>query len=220
MNNNRIINVGWPTVNSDATIKEYVDNKAEKTLREEGSGDAWDYSSGDEIVTTPLGEWDFCFLTGFDRDSKGGNKNKIRRSRCELTESSGEWTLTTEGDDKGHTRCGARCVKFGEAAPAVIAAPTAPTSFSADWACHRVCVPTPHGPECDNVCGVRLSWVDVDNETGYEIRRDGGFLSSPVQNATQADGGDVDPGTTYYYQIKACNSGGCSGWSSISITTD
>jgi len=98
--------------------------------------------------------------------------------------------------------------------------PSAPTSFSAVWACHPVCVPTPHGYECYDFCGVQLSWVDVDDETGYEVQRgDGGFLSSPPQNAEGVFDDNVDSVTTYYYQIKACDNVSCSDWSSASITT-
>ena len=179
--------------------------KNEITLSEEKSVDAYNYDSGHEIVSTPLGKWDFCFLTRFDRSGKGGDLREIKKSRCELTESSGEWTLTAQSDNKGHTRCGARCVNFG-GAPAVVV-PPAPTSFFAIWACYQ------------SVCGVQLGWVDVDNETGYEIRRNGSFLSSPPPNIEWAFDVNVNLGTAYYYQIKACNNAGCSGWSSISITT-
>ncbi len=195
MNGNKIINVGSPMKDSDVATKKYVDNRAKITLRGEGYGDAYHYDDGSKTVSMPLGKWDFCFLIGFVRSGRGDNLHKIKFSSCKLTEYLRIWTLITKSDNKGHTRCGARCVRFGEVAP--LTAPTAPTSFSAAWG-------------CIGICAVMLNWVDVDGETGYEIRRDGGFLSSPGQNAEGVFDDNIDSGTTYYYQIKACDNVSCS----------
>ena len=149
MNGNKIINVGSPMKDSDVATKKYVDNRAKITLRGEGYGDAYHYDDGSKTVSMPLGKWDFCFLTGFVRSGRGDNLHKIKFSSCKLTEYLRIWTLITKSDNKGHTRCGARCVKLGGIVPVT------PTGLSA-------------------------------------------YL------------GSVNMGKTFNYQVRACNTKGCS----------
>jgi uncharacterized delta-60 repeat protein len=74
---------------------------------------------------------------------------------------------------------------------------------------------------------VDLTWSDqANNELGYEIQRalraDSGFVSVDTTsiNATTFTDKNLQGGTTYYYRIRAINSGGNSAWSSEeNITT-
>lgn len=65
---------------------------------------------------------------------------------------------------------------------------------------------------------VRISWVPVIDATYYEVYRNTSnssigvtILNSPT--TTPYDDTGATPGTTYYYFVKACNSAGCSGYS-------
>jgi len=209
VNNNRIVNVGSPTVNSDAVTKEYADY-TKRTFERELSGSVM--NDEDEQKTISLGsDWDFCFLTRFGRNGKGKDKaTKIARSRCAVVESGGAWSLVIGSDLKGHTNCKAKCVNFGKAGgppPAPVpTAPSVPTNFSAEGGSYA---------EGD---GVKLTWNNVNNETGYQIRRDGSSLVSPDQDVTQYIDYSAEPETTHYYEIRACNSSGCSVWA-FSIST-
>jgi len=83
-------------------------------------GRLWDIST--EWSTS---EWDFCFLTHIEYDSCGsGNLKELKTMACEVMKGygyvnadgpligDGGWYLRVATDDKSHTRCVARCVRF------------------------------------------------------------------------------------------------------------
>ncbi|MEE4376017.1 MAG: hypothetical protein V2J55_00695 [Candidatus Competibacteraceae bacterium] len=65
---------------------------------------------------------------------------------------------------------------------------------------------------------INVTWSAVTNATSYEVYRstsssDNGSLRSTV-NSTSFEDTSVSPGITYWYRVKACNSAGCSEFSS------
>jgi len=68
---------------------------------------------------------------------------------------------------------------------------------------------------------VAVSWGSVSGATYYEVYRstsmgsNGSLRSSPA--GTSYDDTSATPGTYYYYSVRACNSSGCSGFSSQDV---
>src|SRR5690606_21010884 len=90
--------------------------------------------------------------------------------------------------------------------------------------------PTPTGLTADASSGdVVLTWSDGPGETAYRLRRalaplgetQGSYSNFPVQpaNTTQLIDAEVAEGTRYRYQVRACNSVGCSSFASVYVTT-
>ena len=65
-------------------------------------------------------------------------------------------------------------------------------------------------------CGsksIELTWNDVENESYYELNKQGFNIDKTItlpQNTTSYTDRDVKAGYGYYYELKACNSSGCS----------
>ncbi len=72
---------------------------------------------------------------------------------------------------------------------------------------------------------VRVVWRDnSDNETGFEVQRrtaSGNWAQAVVVEAdsTSILDGALSPAKSYYYKVRACNSGGCSAFSAVDSTT-
>jgi len=66
-------------------------------------------------------------------------------------------------------------------------------------------------PACEQI---DLSWTDnSDNESGFEIERDGSFLNTVNANETSYSDTGLDPETTYSYRVRAFNDAGDSDYS-------
>lgn len=59
--------------------------------------------------------------------------------------------------------------------------------------------------DCNQIC---LSWSDIENETGYEILRDGALLASVGANVTTYCDLTSVPGVCYNYTVRGFNIGG------------
>lgn len=73
---------------------------------------------------------------------------------------------------------------------------------------------------------INLTWTDLSsNEASFSLERsaDGSTgwtaVASPAANATSASDGSLTASTTYYYRIKAVNTGGSSAYSSVANAT-
>jgi predicted phage tail protein len=100
---------------------------------------------------------------------------------------------------------------FAEAATDPGPVPAAPSSLSAS---------------ASSSTSAQLTWFDnADNEDGFKIERstDGvsyGQIDTTGGNASSYNDSNLNPGTTYYYRVRAYNAAGNSGYSNVaSITT-
>ncbi len=75
--------------------------------------------------------------------------------------------------------------------------------------------------EALSTCKIKVSWRDnSDNETGFDIYRDGNLVSVKGENTITTNiCGDMEPATTYQIVVKAKNSAGSSAGATGSITT-
>jgi Tol biopolymer transport system component len=63
---------------------------------------------------------------------------------------------------------------------------------------------------------VVLTWKDgSSNETRFEVSRFGKVVSRPQANAAGAEFTNLDAGTSYHWDVRACNANGCSAWHGV-----
>lgn len=96
--------------------------------------------------------------------------------------------------------CSASAASVTVATPAATTIPAAPATLSATQAASTI----------------RLSWSAASNATVYKLRRTNGAAVTALADAsgTSATDSSVAVDTDYTYQVQACNSAGCSGWTS------
>jgi VCBS repeat-containing protein len=87
-------------------------------------------------------------------------------------------------------------------------------------------LPTPNAPsnlklEALSSCKIKISWQDnSDNESGFDIYRDGKFITAVKENTTTTYiCGGMEPLTTYNFSVKAKNAAGSSDAVSADVTT-
>jgi formylglycine-generating enzyme required for sulfatase activity len=80
----------------------------------------------------------------------------------------------------------------------------------------RPIVPTAPSVASPTVSGLVVSWAGVSGATRYELRRalsgDGPWTALGPRTSPSVETG-LSSSTTYWYQVAACNAGGCSDWS-------
>ncbi|MCB9358135.1 MAG: hypothetical protein H6505_06135, partial [Calditrichaeota bacterium] len=59
--------------------------------------------------------------------------------------------------------------------------------------------------DCNQIC---LTWTDIENETGYEILREGQVIATVGQNVTSYCDTEPMPGDCYSYTVRGVNAGG------------
>ena len=66
---------------------------------------------------------------------------------------------------------------------------------------------------------INISWDSVDGAERYEVRNSDGLVATIDHPATTYTATDLLPATEYTYEIKACNTSGCSDFVSVSAIT-
>ncbi len=66
---------------------------------------------------------------------------------------------------------------------------------------------------------IDLAWDDVENETGFQIQRNGSIITTVASNVLTYSDITLSPGTTYTYRVSAINSGGSSAYSDAAVAT-
>ncbi|MBU1983433.1 hypothetical protein KJ815_03375, partial [bacterium] len=57
-----------------------------------------------------------------------------------------------------------------------------------------------------NYCGgISVTWLDLPNESGYYVYRDGGFIAEVSADEQHYPDSDIEPGSTHYYRVSAFN---------------
>jgi hypothetical protein len=63
---------------------------------------------------------------------------------------------------------------------------------------------------------VSLTWIDNSStETRFEIRRSGEVVRTSAANEIATDFDSLDAGTSYHWDVRACNASGCSPWHGV-----
>ncbi len=81
--------------------------------------------------------------------------------------------------------------------------------------------PSLSAPSSNATGAYTVSWTSVSTATSYNLQEQiNGGSWTPVQSSGATDWGAAGKSDgTYTYRVQACNGGGCSAWSSTSITT-
>ena len=62
---------------------------------------------------------------------------------------------------------------------------------------------------------VRLTWQDSSYETSYELRKFGEVVQTVGQNVTTWLFTNLNSGTSYHWDVRACSSVGCGPWHGV-----
>lgn len=81
--------------------------------------------------------------------------------------------------------------------------------------------PSVSSPSTNSTGSYTVSWSTIANATSYTLQEqvNGGAWSTVQSSSATTWSATGQANGTYGYQVQSCNSGGCSGWSSVSTTT-
>jgi hypothetical protein len=75
--------------------------------------------------------------------------------------------------------------------------------------------PSLNAPASSNTGSYSISWSEVSSATGYELQENGSVVQNSSTTSYSANGKGAG---NYQYQVRACNSAGCGGWSNVGTT--
>ncbi|WP_083868384.1 RHS repeat protein [Dyella ginsengisoli] len=81
--------------------------------------------------------------------------------------------------------------------------------------------PSVSSPSTSTTGSYTVSWSTIANATSYNLQEqvNGGAWSTVQSSSATSWNASGQGNGSYGYQVQSCNSGGCSGWSSVSTTT-
>jgi len=81
--------------------------------------------------------------------------------------------------------------------------------------------PSVSSPSTNSTGSYTVSWSTIANATSYTLQEqvNGGAWSTVQSSSATTWSATGQANGSYGYQVQSCNSGGCSGWSSVSTTT-
>ncbi|PZP60430.1 MAG: wall-associated protein [Pseudoxanthomonas spadix] len=75
--------------------------------------------------------------------------------------------------------------------------------------------PSLNAPASSNTGSYSISWSEVSSATSYELQENGSVVQNSSTTSYSANGKGAG---NYQYQVRACNSAGCGGWSNVGTT--
>ena len=204
-NADRDVGTGLGVADTEAVMQQGThSNEAQRTLNH------------DDVATL------LYAMSGLDESATGVDDYTIKLVYQGITSTNCDITLQFDNSETGFAQCSTGGHFIGTNHVAITSA-NIYFNDTANWFFNTSVAPpttpsTPSATDGSYADKVRVSWSSVSGATSYKVFRctttsTSSCGSGYTANSSPYDVTNVTPETTYYFRIKACNSGGCSAYS-------